>query len=86
MTLGRREATFTRTSALRRRQVRISIRHWVNGRRNAFQLDAARDVNGQDNTVAYPGGPTDAPMSEAQGEDRFQALRSAYLRRISRGE
>jgi hypothetical protein len=30
----------------------------------SFQLNAARDVNGQDNTVAYPGTPTSVPVSE----------------------
>jgi hypothetical protein len=29
-----------------------------------FQLDAARDVNGQDNTVAFPGPDTDAPTRQ----------------------
>ena len=30
-----------------------------------FQLNAARDINGVDNTVAYPGPENDAPTQEA---------------------
>jgi len=33
-----------------------------------FQLNAGRDVDNQDNTVAFPGGPTDEPFLLEDGD------------------
>jgi hypothetical protein len=44
-----------------------------------FQLNASRDVNGTDNTVAFPGGATDEPFMEDDGAHRHDITEGGDL-------